>query len=419
MNVPDLLRQRNFRLFFEGQSVSLLGDQISVLAIPLTAILVLHEGAEQLGLLTAMSLLPSLLFSLAAGAAIDRRGRRRKTMLIADWIRGVAMGSLPVAYALGHLTLVHLYVVAFIVGTLDVLFFVYNAMIVALVRPHEYVEANALLNGSRSVAGVLGLTLGGTLVGVLTAPGALLVDAVSFLYSGAQIARTDPTEPTADTTQSHGISHGAKWIATNPLVRAMLASTATVNLFTFLGNAILILYASRTLHLHPTLIGLVFGAGALGGVIGALTARKLEHRIGLGRAFVVGSFLFPLPWLLFPAAHGTQAMVVGMLVAGEFASSIGVIWLDVTAGAIFAQEIPDHLRSRVAGAYRTVNYGVRPLGAIMGGFLGASIGLRDALWIAAIGASCAGLPLLRRAVFTLRSATQPPPAIHEAVAQHP
>jgi hypothetical protein len=359
MKAPDLLRQRNFRLFFEGQSVSLLGDQISVLAIPLTAILVLHAGPEQLGLLTAMSLAPSLLFSLVAGAAIDRRGRRRNAMLRADWIRGAATVSLPIAYALGHLTLGHLYAVAFVVGTLDVVFFVsYNAMIVALVRRHEYVEANALLNGSRSLAGVLGLTLGGTLVAVLTAPGALLVDAVSFLYSGVQIARTDPAEPPSDPTQSHGVSSGARWIAGNPLVRAMLASTATVNLFTFLGNAILV----------------------------------------------------PLPWLLFPAAHGAEAVVLGFLVAGEFASSVGVIWLDVAAGAIFAQEIPEHLRSRVAGAYRTVNYGVRPLGALLGGFLGASIGLRDALWIAAIGASCAGLPLLRRAVLSLRSAPPPEPA---------
>jgi MFS family permease len=411
MKVPDLLRQRNFRLFFEGQAVSLLGDQISVLAIPLTAILVLHAGPEQLGLLTAMSLVPSLLFSLVAGAAIDRRGRRRNAMLWADWIRGVTMLSLPIAYALGHLTLVHLYAVAFVVGTLDVVFFVsYNAMIVALVRRHEYVEANALLNGSRSLAGVLGLTLGGTLVAALTAPGALLVDAVSFLYSGIQIARTDPTEPPSDPTQSHGVSSGARWIAANPLVRAMLASTATVNLFTFLGNAILVLYATETLHLGPTLIGVAFGAGAVGGVVGAVTARRLEHRIGLGRAFVVGSFLFPLPWLLFPAAHGAEAVVVGFLVAGEFASSVGVIWLDVAAGAIFAQEIPEHLRSRVAGAYRTVNYGVRPLGAVIGGFLGASIGLRDALWIAAIGASCAGLPLLRQAVLSLRSAPPPEPA---------
>lgn len=417
MKVPQLLRQRNFRLFFEGQSVSLLGDQISVLAIPLTAILVLHAGPEQLGLLTAMSLLPSLLFSLVAGAAIDRRGRRRDTMLMADWIRGAAMLSLPLAYAVGRLTLGHLYVVAFVVGTLDVLFFVsYNAMIVALVRPHEYVEANALLNGSRSLAGVLGLTLGGTLVAVLTAPGALLVDGLSFLYSGAQIARTHPDEPPSDPTQSHGVSNGARWIIGNPLVRAMLASTATVNLFTFVGNAILVLYATRTLHLHPTLIGLVFGAGAIGGVVGALTARRLEHRIGLGPAFVVGSFLFPLPWLMFPAAHGSLPVVVVMLVAGEFLNCVGVIWLDVAAASIFAQEIPGHLRSRVAGAYRTVNYGVRPVGAVLGGFLGATIGLRDALWVAAIGASCAGLPLLRRSVLSLRSVAPPDPARQASVA---
>jgi MFS family permease len=411
VKVPELLRQRNFRLFFEGQSVSLLGDQVSVLAIPLTAILVLHAGPEQLGLLTAMSLVPSLLFSLVVGAALDRRGRRRDAMLMADWIRGAAMLSLPIAYALGHLTLAHLYAVAFVVGTLDVLFFVsYSAMMVALVRPHEYVEANALLNGSRSLTGVLGLTLGGTLVAVLTAPGALLLDAISFLFSGVQIARTDPTEPPSDPTQSHGVSHGARWIVGNPLVRAMLASTATVNLFTFLGNAILVLYASRTLHLRPTLIGLAFGAGAVGGVIGAITARRLEHRIGLGRAFVVGSFLFPLPWLLFPAAHGPAALILVMLGVGEFASSVGVIWLDIAAASIFAQEIPDHLRARVAGAYRTVNYGVRPVGAVIGGFLGATMGLRNALWVAAIGASCAGLPLLRRAVLSLRSSAPQDPA---------
>jgi MFS family permease len=196
----------------------------------------------------------------------------------------------------------------------------------------------------------------------------------------------------------------------------MLASTATVNLFTFLGNAILVLYASRTLHLRPSLIGLAFGAGAVGGVVGAITAGRLEHGIGLGRAFVVGSFLFPLPWLLFPAAHGTEPVVLGLLIAGEFVSCVGVIWLDVAAAAIFAQEIPEHLRSRVAGAYRTVNYGVRPVGALIGGFLGATIGLRDALWVAAIGASCAGLPLLRRAVLSLRSAPPPKPLSRASVA---
>jgi len=416
VNIPNLLQQRNFRLFFEGQSVSLLGDQVSVLAIPLTAVLVLHAGPEQLGLLTAMSLLPSLLFSLIAGAAIDRRGRRRWIMLLSDWLRGGAMLSLPAAYAFGHLTLVHLYLVAFVVGTLDVLFFVsYTAMIVALVKPHEYVEANALLNGSRSLASVLGLTLGGTLVGILTAPGALLVDGISFFVSGAQLARTRPDEPPVDPQQAHGIGQGVRWITGSVLVRWMLVSTAWVNLFTFIGNALLILYATETLHLRPALIGIAFGGGALGGVLGALTARRIEQRLGLGPAFVAGSFLFPLPLLLIPMAHGSEGLILAMLAASELLSSLGVIWLDVTAGAIFAQEIPDHLRSRVAGAYRTVNYGVRPLGALAGGFLGASIGLRDALWVCAVGASCAGLPLLRRAVLGLRSMTMPEPTRRPAL----
>lgn len=404
MKLPALLRRPAFRSFFAGQSISLLGDQVSVLAIPLTAVLVLHAGAAQLGLLTAVSLVPSLLFSLAAGVLIDRRGQRRPIMLLADWLRGAAMLSLPLAYAFGHLTLVQLYVVAFVVGSLDVAFFVsYNAFIVALVEPDELVEANALLNGSRSLASVLGLTLGGTLVALVTAPGALILDGVSFLLSGVGIARARADEPAVDPEQDHGVASGVRWIRHHRIVGPMLASTAWVNLWTFVGNAILILYATKTLHLGPELIGLAFGAGAVGGVIGALTSTRLERRIGLGPAFIVGSFLFPLPILLFPLARGPVGVELALLMGGEFLSSLGVIWLDVTSGAIFGQVIPDGLRSRVSGAYRTVNYGVRPVGALLGGTLGATLGLRPTMWVCAIGASLAGLPLLRRAVYDLRS----------------
>lgn len=411
MRLPPLLHQPNFRNFFLGQSVSLFGDQVSILAIPLTAVLVLHAGPTQLGLLTAMSLLPSLLFSLVAGAAIDRRGRRRRVMLLADWIRGLAMLSLPLAYVVGELSLAQLYVVAFVVGTLDVAFFVsYNALLVSLVEPHEYLEANALLNGSRSVAGVLGLTLGGSLVAMITAPGALLLDGISFLVSGFGIAKTRAVETPRDPRSVDGIGAGARYILHSPVIRTMLASTAWVNLCTFIGNAIVVLYATRTLHLGPGLVGLVFGGGAVGGVIGAMTASRLAGRLGLGPAFVIGSFLYPTPLLLMPLAHGPHALAVTMMMASEFLSCVGVIWLDVTSGAIFGQVIPDGLRSRVSGAYRTVNYGVRPLGALIGGALGAGIGLRPAMWVFAISSACAWLPLLQRAVLELRSAPKPEPA---------
>lgn len=401
--LPPPLRRQDFRRFFVGQSVSLLGDQVSLLAIPLTAVLVLHAGAGQLGLLTAAGVLPSLLFSLYAGAVVDRSGRRRQVMLLADILRGVAVLSLPLVYVLGALTLTQLYVVAFVVGTLDVGFYVaYNALIAAMVPREELVSASSLVNGGRALAGVVGLSIGGTLVAALTAPGALLLDGVSFLASGLQLSRIRPPEPVVDPADQ-GLAKGARWIAGSPLVRAMLASTATVNLFTFVINAILVLYASRTLHLGPALIGLAFGAGALGGVLGAATCPRLTRRIGLGPAFLTGSVLFPVPLLLFPLAHGDAAFA--LLVTGEFLSSIGVIWLDSTSGAIYGQQIPDALRSRVSGAYRTVNYGVRPLGALLGGALGATIGLRDTLWIGAAGASCSALWLLRPAVLGLREPT--------------
>jgi len=262
MRRPEILRDTQFRRFYIGQLVSLLGDQASVLAIPLTAVLVLDAGPFQLGLLTAVGMLPSLFFSLWAGAVIDRRGRRRQTMLVADVVRAVAVLSLPVAYFAGHLTLTHLYVVAFVVGTLDVAFAVaYQALLVAMVKRREYLAANSLLNGTRSLAEVVGLALGGTLVGLLTAPGALVLNALSFVVSGAQLARIHPSEPPGDTPKSGGLAGGMTWIRGDPVVRTLLLSTGTTNLFAFIGNALLVLYASQTLGLNPTMIGVVFGAG--------------------------------------------------------------------------------------------------------------------------------------------------------------
>ena len=398
--VPAPLLRRDFRRFVLGQLASLLGDQVSLLAIPLTAVLVLHAGPDQLGLLTAAAVLPSLLFSLYAGVLVDRSGRRRQVMLAADVVRGLVVLSLPVAYSLGWLTLLQLYVVAFLVGTLDVGFAVaHDALVASMVPREEFVSASSVVNGGRALAGVVGLSVGGALVAALTAPGALLVDGVSFLLSGLQLSRIRPVQPVADPADQ-GLARGARWIAGSPLVRTMLASTATVNLFTFVISPIVVLYATRTLHLGPARIGLAFGAGALGGVLGAVTCTRLSRWVGLGPAFVTGSLLFPVPLVLFPLARGDRAFA--LLLTGELLSSVGVIWLDSTAGAIFGQEIPHGLRSRVSGAYRTVNYGVRPVGALLGGGLGGTIGLRNTLWVGAAGASCSALWLLRPAVLGLR-----------------
>ena len=183
--IPPLLRENlNFRRFFIGQSVSLLGDQVTALALPLTAVLALDATAGQMGVLTTLYLVPNLIFSLHAGAWVDRRGGRRMVMLMTDVGRGLLIGSIPIAYAFGHLGWTQLYVVAFLSGTLTVFFYVaYGAMIQMIVPRTDYVQANSLVHGSRAFSFVVGNMLGGLLVALLRGPYALAVDAVSYFWS--------------------------------------------------------------------------------------------------------------------------------------------------------------------------------------------------------------------------------------------
>ncbi|MER5218712.1 MFS transporter, partial [Streptomyces sp. NPDC002838] len=185
-----LLRERGFRLYWSAQSVSLVGDEINILAIPLAAVLLLDAGAAEMGWLTAVALLPSLLLSIPGGAWADRRTDRRRAMIVADIGRFAAIASVPLAYACGVLTLAHLFVTEFVVGALTVLFRVCNHHVYAsVVAAERYVDGNALLSGSRSAASVAGPGAGGALVQALSAPFALLVDAVTYLVSAVCLGR--------------------------------------------------------------------------------------------------------------------------------------------------------------------------------------------------------------------------------------
>jgi MFS family permease len=241
---------------------------------------------------------------------------------------------------------------------------------------------------------VAGPSIGGVLVQVFSAPSALLADALSFIGSAVFLSRIAPVEPPAELKTGGQLAAGRRFITGSPIMRAALAATATVNLFTFMVSALFILYATTTLHLSPGLLGVVLGAGAVGGLLGALCAGLLTRRIGVGRTFLLGCIVFPAPMLLIPAAHGPTPIVLGLLFTAEFASGVGVMWLDIAGGSMFAAVAPDNLRSRVFGAYRTVNFGMRPLGSLAGGALASTIGLRPTLWVAAIGALASFLWLL-------------------------
>jgi MFS family permease len=384
--VPPLLREREFRRFFAGQSASLFGDQVSLLALPLVGVLVLHASAAQMGYLTAAGLLPSLAFSLLAGAQMDKRGHHRRAMLAADLGRAALLGSIPITYLLGVLTLTQLYGVAFAVGTLDVLFAVSEkTLFVAMVHPTDYVAGNSLLNGSRAMCQVAGQSVAGLLVAALSAPGAILVDVVSFAFSGLTLGRIHPAEPPPATGGDSRFGAGANFIRHSAVMRAALGATATVNFFNFVFHALFVLYATRALHVPAGQLGLVLGIGAVGGVLGATLTGRLVRRLGLGPAFLLGCITFPAPLILIPAAGGPHWLVLTCLFGAEFGAGFGVMILDVTAGTLFAEVIPDPFRARVNGANRTLNYGVRPIGALTGGLLGTLLGLHTTLWIATTG----------------------------------
>lgn len=404
MLVPLLLREDSrFRRFWLGQSISLFGDQISLIALPLVAVLVLDASAAQMGYLVAAELAPNLLFSLHAGAWADRRGRKRRTMIATDLGRAALLGSLPVAYAFDALTFPHMLAVAFLVGTLSVLFHVsYSSLFVALVSRDRFVEGGSIMHGSRALSFVAGPSVGGALVQALSAPVTLVVDACSYVVSALCLRGVEVEEPATEAPGKGDVIAGVRWVFGDPIVRAALGATATINFFNFVFFALFILYATRSLEVEPGTLGLVLGAGAVGGVLGSLVTGRVARRIGIGPAFAVGCVVFPAPLLLVPLAEGPRWVILGCLFLAEFGSGFGVVMLDISVGTIFAAVIPDRLRSRVAGAYMVVNYGVRPLGALVGGGLGSWIGLRPTLWIATAGALAGFLFLLPSPVLRLR-----------------
>ncbi|HEY2315395.1 MAG TPA: MFS transporter [Streptosporangiaceae bacterium] len=393
--IPALLQQTQFRRYWSAQTVSMFGDQISAIAIPLAAVLVLHASAADMGYLTALVWLPSLLFGLHAGAWVDRRGRRRATMIAADLGRFALLASVPAAYALHILTLGQLFAVAFVAGVLSVLFTVSNsALFVAVVPEGRYLEGNSLIYSSRALSFVGGPSLGGLLVQALSAPAAIAADALSFLGSAFFLHRIRPAEPPADRGGKGAVTAGAKFIAGSPIVRASLVAVAIINFFNLMFSALYLLYAVRDLHISAGLIGLVLGAAAVGSVIGAAVTKRIADRIGVGWAYAAGCGLFTAPLLLVPLAGGPKPLVLGTLFASEFLSGFGVMVLDISVGSIFAAVIPNELRSRVSGAFQAVNYGTRPVGALLGGVLGTLIGLRPALWVATAGGVIGFLVLL-------------------------
>ncbi|WP_018255876.1 MFS transporter [Salinispora mooreana] len=385
--IPRLLQQTAFRRYWSAQTVSLFGDQITMLAVPLLAVLAISAGPAEMGYLTAASLLPHLFFSLPAGAWVGRYPHRRQVMIIADLGRAGLLLAVPLLWWADALNLPLLCVVAFLIGTLSVYFEVaHSSLFAALVRRPDYVNASSLINGSRAMSYVAGPSIGGVLVQVLTAPVALVADVLTYLTSAVFLTRIKVTEHPGQSGPGLGMAAGVRYVARSAVLRAILLGTTTLNLFTYMFTALFVLYVTTELDVSPGVLGLIVGAGAFGGLLGAAVTGPVSRRIGIGPAVILGLVVFPAPLILVPLAGGPRLLVLALLLTAEFVSALGVMVLDIAAGSVQTAAAPERMLAVVSGFRRTVNYGIRPVGALIGGVLGAAIGVRSALWIASIGA---------------------------------
>ncbi len=404
--LPALLNERAFRSFWLGQTISVFGDQITLLAVPIVAVLILHADPASMGLLTAAGLLPHLLFSLPAGVWLDRVHRRRRLMILADIARAAVIALIPLAFLGEWLSIELLYVVAFAVGTLSVVFDIsWLTLFTAVAKREQYVQANSLLSGSRSLSSVGGPAIAGVLIQLLQAPMTLLLDSLSFLGSVFFLSRIRAAEPPIERDPGSirmQLASGLSFIRRDPYIRGILLSVGTVNFFNYCFAALFILYATTYLHVEPGILGLALGSGAVGGVIGALVAARVGRRLGTGRAYLLGLVLFPAPLILVPIASGPMEIVLPLLFLSEFGSGLGVMILDINAGAMLQARTPDRIRGRSGGAFRFINMGIRPIGATVGGLIGAALGVRETLFVVSAAQLLGTLFLVGSPILALR-----------------
>jgi MFS family permease len=412
-----LWRHEDFMRLWGAQTISQFGSQVTFLALPLAAILVLDASAFEVALLATLEWTPWLLFSLPVGAWIDRV-RRRPVLIGADVGRALVLASVPLAYAFDAFTIWQLYAVGFLMGVLTVFFDVaYQSYLPALVRREDLPEGNSKLEISRSGAQLAGPALAGALLEIVTAPVAILVDAVSFVVSGAWLTRIRAEEPPVELPDEGrsilgDIRDGLRFVLGNEYLRPSMVYVAIFNFFAQILGAVFLVYAVRELELSAGTIGLVFGLGNIGFLAGAVLAPRISARLGIGPTLIGSAALGGFTLFLVPLAP--QSNPVPILVAQGIVIGFLIVLYNVAGISFFQAITPDRMLGRMNASRRFVVWGVIPLGSLAGGVLASTIGLRETLFVAAAGASVAFLPLLFSPLRSLRDMPAAEPALEHA-----
>ncbi|GAB3427347.1 MFS transporter [Flindersiella endophytica] len=410
VSVPvPLWRNRPFALFWVAQLLSNTGTQVSELAVPLTAVLLLSATPVEMGVLTAMEALPSLVLGLFLGVLVDRV-RRGRLLFWCNVGQGVLIGTIPVAALLGWLTLPQLYVVMFAVSGLGLAYgLAHTAYVPVLVgNSRQLTAANSGMAVSDSVTAVGGPGLGGVLVQALTAPIAVAVDAASFLIAAvlqraglrddprpAAVTPANPADPVgpagldAPAPPGKGLGRslreGFRAFGGHRGVVTLTLAKAIPDFFHWGVLALFVLYAVRELHLSPATIGLIAMAGSLGPLLAGAIATPVSRRFGVPSTTVLATVLFGGANLLIPFASGPDWLVIATVAFAQFLGGLGVVYLIIVRVTMLQQSVEPHLLGRVGAVIRLVEWGPGPVGGIAGGLLGETLGLHGGLVVLGIG----------------------------------
>ena len=407
----SLWRHADYMKLWLAATVSLTGSTVSQLAIPFIATVVLFSNPLEVSLLGVVEMAPFILLALPAGAWLDRV-RRRPVMIAGDIGRGLALLTIPIAFAVGHLTIWQLYAVGFLTGSLTVLFDVANqSYLPALLERDDLIEGNSKLQFPQAGAQVVGPAFGGGLIGLVGAPFAVIVDATSFFASGALISLIRKHEPVperrvgsdgAHTSLREDIVEGLRYVLGNRYLRMTAGSTATSNLGTSIAFSIFPIFVFRELGLNVALVGAAFGLGSLGVLLGAVISARVSRKVGVGPAIVGSMFLGGPATLLIFLMPSEAPVAAGLLLASTFLTGLSAVIYNVNQVSFRQAITPLDMQGRMNATMRFIVWGTLPIGSLIGGVLASFIPVRTTIGIGAAVASFAFLWVLFSPVRSLR-----------------
>ena len=392
-----LLRNRDFISLWAGQSVSLIGSSVSFIGLPLVAVLILHVSPFQLGLISAVEVLPPVVVGPFVGPLVDRHSRHR-LMIIADVGRAALLATIPIAVIIGMLALWLMVVVAFLVGILTALFNVaFQAFLPNLVTTEQLGEGNARLSASQSASELTGPGIAAGLIALGGSSAAVAADALSYVVSAYCLLRikvrdTGYGRSVVDEKRSWQLSAfwreiqvGFSLLRRDAVLMTVTRSNAIFNFCAQIQSAIYFLFLTKDLHFGPSMISLVFTAAGVIGLFSAFGCNRLAARIGFGRLLIIGQLIMALGGALLALAQGSTLEAATFITGGEGCIGIGLTLFGVGYTTLFQLRTEDEVRGRVIGAARFITAASVPFAAIIAGVIGSSFGLRAALIVGATG----------------------------------